>query len=128
MNEFKEMLKEAFVGEEPYDPSPGREALLASLRKLEGRDRTLRWMMWFAVTFMMAVAVWAGWSFFQAEESDVRELVLYATLFAFACQGIGWAKMFLFTTQKDLSVLKELKRVQMMMLQHQPSGSGRDNG
>ena len=116
MNEFKEMLKEAFLGEQPYDPTPGREVLLSSLRQLEARERTLRWMLWFAVGFMSLVAFGAGWFFWKAtEDTSVKDLILLATSFLFACQAIGWAKMFLFTTQKDLSVLKELKRVQMML-------------
>ncbi len=38
MNEFAEMLKEAFVGEEPFDARPGREALQASIRKYDARS------------------------------------------------------------------------------------------
>ena len=44
-------------------------------------------------------------------------LILYATIFLWASYGIGWAKMFLFSTQKSLSMLKELKRVQLTWLE-----------
>ncbi len=118
MNEFTEMIKEAFVGEAPYDPSPGREALQTSIRRFERRDRTLRFMMWFAVTFMSVVAVWSGWSFWKSgPEESTKMLILYATVFLWASYGIGWAKMFLFSMQKNLSMLKELKRVQLTWLE-----------
>lgn len=113
-NEFTEMIKEAFVGEEPYESSPGREALLASIRSFEARDRTMRLLVWFVVTFMAALAAWAGWKF--ASESSTKMLILYATVFLWGMQGVGWAKMFLFSTQKSLSMLKELKRVQLTIL------------
>lgn len=116
MSEFTEMIKEAFLGEEPYDPSPGRAELEASIRRFEARDRTLRFMMWFAVTFMTVVCVWAAWSFFAAApETSTKKLILYAVLFLWGSEGIGWSKMFLFSTQKSLGVMKELKRVQLML-------------
>ena len=70
MNQFQEMLKEAFMGEEPFDASPGRAALEASIRKFEQRDRTLRYMIWFAVIFMSAVCGWAAWSFFSSDDAS----------------------------------------------------------
>ena len=117
MNQFQEMLKEAFMGEEPFDPSPGREALEASIAKFEGRDRTLRIMLWFNVALMTGVCVWAVRGFFLADEGATRDLVLYATVFLFGSQAIGWAKMFLFTTQQSLSLRKELKRAQLTLLE-----------
>jgi len=120
MNDFTELLKEAFVGEEPYDPHPARADVQAALHRFESRDRTLRYMMWFAVAFMTAVAAWSAWRFFASgDEATTRELILYAALFLWANVGVGWAKMFLFTTQKHLSILKELKRVQLLILDAQ---------
>lgn len=116
MNDFTEMLKEAFVGEEPYDPSPARADLESAMRRFERRDRTLRYLLWFAVAFMTAVLAWAAWSFWRAgSEASTRELLLYAVLFLWGSQGVGWAKMLLLTTQKHLSILKELKRVQLAL-------------
>lgn len=118
MNEFKALLREAFLGEEPFDPAPGRAALLASARSLEDRERVLRRLMWLAVTLMTAVAAWGAWSFFTAGDgASVKRLVLAATAFLFGVQGVGTLKMSLFSLQKDLSVLKELKRVQLMLLE-----------
>ena len=118
MSDFTEMIKEAFVGEEPYDPTPGRAAIEESIRKFERRDRTLRFLMWFVVTFMVAVGIWAAWQFWHADAGEsTKMLLLYAVAFLFAGQAVGWAKMFLFSMQKDLSVLKELKRLQLIMLE-----------
>lgn len=117
MNQFQEMLKEAFMGEEPFDASPGRAALEASIRKFEQRDRTLRYMIWFAVIFMSAVCGWAAWSFFSSDDASAKSLILYATLFLFASQAIGWAKMFLFSTQQSFSLQKELRRAQLTWLE-----------
>ncbi len=118
MSQFQEMLKEAFLGAEPFDPSPGREALEASIRKFEQRDRTLRRMLWFAVLFMSVLCYWAGWRLLTAEpEVSTKSLIVYATLFLFATQAIGWAKLFLFSTQQSLSLQKELKRTQLFLLE-----------
>ena len=118
MNEFKEILKEAFVGEEPYDPSPDRGRLQAAIRAFEARDRILRWMLWFAVTFMSVVAVWAAWSFASADaETSTKSLVLYATAFLFASTCVGYAKLMLFTAQRGFSIMKELKRTQLTLLE-----------
>ena len=117
MNEFKEMIKEAFLGEEPYDPSPGRAAIEESIHKFERRDRTMRFLMWFVVAFWGLIGTWAAWSFWHADSAtSTKMLLLYTAAFLFAAQAIGWAKMFLFSIQKDLSVLKELKRVQLTLL------------
>lgn len=116
MSEFTEIIKEAFLGEEPYDPRPGRAQLEESIRKFEARERTLRYLLWFAVTFMTAVSIGSAWAFLTSEpDTSTKRLILYGVLFLFACQSIGWSKMFLFSSQKALSVMKELKRIQLML-------------
>lgn len=117
MSEFTEIIKEAFLGEEPFDPSPGRAKLEESIRSFESRERTLRYLLWFAVLFMTAVSVASAWAFLASgPDTSTKELILYAALFLFAGQSIGWSKMFLFSTQKTLGVMKELKRVQLMLV------------
>ena len=119
MNEFKKMLEEAFLGEEPYDLHPSRAELESALRKFEQRDRTMRRMLWFAVVFMAAVAVASAWTFLEAGADDAKRLIFCATLFLWANVGVGWAKMFLFQTQQHLTVLKELKRVHLAVLEEE---------
>lgn len=118
MNDFQEMIREAFAGEKPYDPSPDRGALEAAIRSFERRDRIMRLLMWFAVTAMTVLAVWSGWSFAVADDAtSVKTLILYATVFLWASFGIGLAKLMLFTTQRGFSIMKELKRAQLIWLE-----------
>ena len=116
MSEFSEMLKEAFVGEEPFDPQPGREALDASVKKFDRRMRTVQVMVWLAVTFMGVVCVWSAVAFFRARDDGGSALVLYAVVFLWAQAGIGFLKMWLIVMQNHIRTMKELKRVQMMLL------------
>ena len=127
MNEFTRMIQEAFVGAEPFDPSPGREALRASLEQFERRDRVVRVLSWFMVTAMSVFAVWGIWGFWTTPpEAGTKPLLAYATLVLFGVHGIGFAKMFLFNTQKHLSILKELKRVQLALALQDEEANGGD--
>ena len=117
MSEFTDLIKEAFVGEEPYDPKPGREDLEAAIRKFENRDRTMRFLTWFAVTFQSAVLVFSIWKFWTADEATTspKTLIIYATLSVWAMIAIGFMKTSLFTTQLGLGLRKDLKRLQLQL-------------
>ena len=117
MNEFTEMIREAFLGEEAYDPTPGREALEESIRRFESRDRVVRLLSWFMVTAMSVVMFWAAWRFWKTDAQSSKALVGYATLVLAASGGVGFGKMFLFNVQSDLKVMKEIKRTQLMLLE-----------
>ena len=116
MSEFNKLLSEAFAGLAPYDHSPSRAELKASLEAFRSRDRTLRRMLWFAVAFMTGVSGVGGALFFSAEGGEVRPLVLGATLFLFAMFAISWAKLFLFLSQQHLTVMRELKFIQLHLV------------
>ncbi len=117
MNEFAEMLKEAFVGEEPFDPRPGREALQASIRKYDARMKTVRYMAIFAVSFMSIVCVYSFiWLLRAPDETSTRVLLIDAIVFGWALGGIGFSKMWFAMMHNDIGLRKELRRVQMMML------------
>jgi len=116
MSEFTNLLKEAFAGAEPYDPSPGRAALEEAIRGYRRRERLLRGLLWFAVAAATGLCAWAAWDFIASgEEAGVRRLLLDAVLFLFGAQAIGWAKMFLFHSQQNLAIQTELKRVELML-------------
>ena len=116
MSEFADMIKEAFVGEEPYDPAPGRRDLEASIRKFDSRDRTMRFLTWFAVTFMGVVFFVAGWKFWTADaETSTKSLILYATISLWAMIGIGFMKSMLFNIQASLGLRKDIKRLQLTL-------------
>jgi hypothetical protein len=118
MNEFSQMIKEAFAGEEPYRTDLGRQALEESIRRFERRDRAVRLMSWFAVAFMSAVTIWAVVAFVRApQDASLKELLVYAAAFLWSMMGVGWMKMFLALMQNDIGIRKELKRVQLLMLE-----------
>jgi hypothetical protein len=120
---FAHMLREAFAGPEPFDPAPGRAALKAALREFERRDRVLRVLTWGTVLFMTLLAGWAAWSFAHAPaDADAKRLLLYAVVFLFATAGIGFGKLWLFTAQSQLALQRDLKRLELTLLQ--PGSAG----
>lgn len=120
MSEFKDMLKEAFRDDAPFDPSPGRAVLDASVQKFERRMRTVRWMAFFAVTFMSVVMVAGLWLLLDAsDDASARTVVLYGALFVWGYVGIGFAKGWFAIMHNHIGTMKELKRVQMMLLERE---------
>jgi hypothetical protein len=117
MSEFAEILKEAFVGEAPFDPHPGEEVLRASIDKFDRRLRTVRFMTWFAVGFMGAAMALAVVMFLRAPpDASAKVLTAWAGLFLWAMAGIGFAKHWFAMMQNDIGLRKELKRTQLMIL------------
>ena len=117
MNEFTSMIREAFLGEEPFDANPGRQAIQLAIEKFERRDRVIRLLSWFCVAFMGGVALWAGLSFWKADETtSPKQLILYATLFLCAFGGVGFGKLMLFSLQANFAVMRELKRTHLALL------------
>ncbi len=119
MSDFRNLIKEAFVDAEPFDPSPGREALQSSVDKFNRRMRTVRWMSWaVSVPFMTVVMIWALISLLQApEDTSTSTLILYGVFFVWASTGVGFVKGWFAMTQNHILVMKELKRTQLMMLE-----------
>ena len=122
MSELNKLLAEAFAGLEPIDPSPSRADVQRSLHAFKERDRILRWMLWFAVLFMTGVCVAGGALFYGAEAEDVRTQILGAVLFLFGMTAISWAKMVLFQSQQHFTVLRELKLIQLRLLDAEDEG------
>lgn len=121
MSEFGSFLKEAFVDAEPFDPDPGREALRSSVEKFTRRMRMVRWMAWgLAVPFMTAVMIWSLVSLLGASaETDTSTLFLYGMLFVWSSTGVGFVKGWFAMMQNHIVVMKELKRVQLMLVERQ---------
>jgi hypothetical protein len=120
---FARMLKESLAGMS-FDPAPGREALEAGLREFERRERALRLLAWGTVGAMALLAAWAAWSFLSAPaDAGVKRLVLDATLFLWASLGIAFGKLWLFTTQAQLATQRELKRLELALLDARKGGA-----
>lgn len=118
MSEFTEMIKEAFVGEEPFDARPGRDVLQASIRKLETRMRTVRFMTWFAVAFFSVVWIYClVWLLRAPDTATTRQLVIYGVLMVWGFSGVGFGKFWFAMMHNDIGLRKEIKRTQLMMLE-----------
>ena len=113
---FARMLEESLTGLR-FDPAPGRAALEAGLREFARRDRALRFLAWGTVGAMSLLAAWAAWSFLSAPaDASAKRLVLDATLFLWASLGVAFGKLWLFTAQAQLATQRELKRLELALL------------
>ena len=115
MNEFGELLREFFKGERSLEPETDRAALEESRRGFDRRMRTVRTMTWTAVAFMTGVMVWAGAGLLGDSLSGQR-LAIRATLVLLALVAIGLQKLWLIVMQNQTAVMKELKRIQIRMI------------
>jgi len=124
MSQFGELLKEAFVDTEPFDPNPDKEAVEASVRKFTRRMKTIRWMAIVAVSFMTAVFVWAAVSFVSASvDTATKTLLLYFGAAMFGMVGIAFSKTWFALMLNHVALMKELKRIQLMMLEQNARGA-----
>ena len=118
MSEFAEMLKEAILGDEPYRPDAGREALEASVKKFEARMRAVRFMTIVMVTFATAVFVTGLVLFLGAgPEAAVRDLLIYTGLFFFGLMCVGMGKMWFAMMHNHIALMKELKVTQIRIVE-----------
>ena len=129
MTEFGEMIKEALLGEEPLEMHPAKETLERSVRKFEKRMRTVRFMAMFAVTFMSIVAVWVGVVFARApEDTSTKTLLIYVAVFFWAFSVIGFGKMWFAMMQNDIGIRKEIKRMEVLLLELREETRARPGG
>ena len=118
MSEFSELLKEAFAGAEPFDAHPGREDLDAAVARFERRDRTVRGLAWTAVALLTVPVVWAVHGLaVAAPDAAPKGLVVKAVVLICGMSAIGFMKAFLYDMRNHLDQMKELKRVQMLLLE-----------
>lgn len=116
MSEFKELLKEAFAGAEPFDEHPGQDDLRQAVSRFEQRDLIVRILGWTAVTLATAAVVWSVYAFFTApDDASARTLLVPAVVFIWGMSAIGWMKGFIFIMQNHLASMKELKRIQLLL-------------
>jgi len=117
MSEFATLIKEALIGDEPFAAMPGREAVEASIRQFERRMRTIRRMTWTGVSLMFAVVVFAIVGFVRLDESaSVRSIMIYLGLFIWGNVGVAMAKLWFATAHDNIALMKELKRVQILII------------
>ena len=118
MSEFKDLVTEALLGDEPYEPDRGRAELEQSVRRFERRERTFRHMAWFAILFGGAVLWYGVWGLWHADEATSLKLLFVHALLIFAGgTQIAFMKQWLFRVQDHLSMMKEIKATQLLMIE-----------
>ena len=117
MNEFLELLKEAFYKAEPFEAHPQQKELQRSVVQFERRVKVVRWMTWLPVTFMGVVLTIVLVSFFRlGDDASTKTLLIHAVLFLFSMLAIGSQKVWMCIMHNHYATMKELKRVQMLLL------------
>lgn len=116
MSEFREMLREALIGDEPFQEQKNEAHLRAAVERYDRRMKTVRFMAWFPVGFMGLVVAVCVWRFAVTEPAEVKALLAYTALFVFAMTAIGWSKLWLMVMHNHIESQKELVRVQMLLL------------
>ena len=120
MSEFGDMLKEALMGDEPFRAAPERDALEESVRKFERRVKAVRFMAFFAVTFMTLVVLAGLVPLLRADEATSgRSLAIYVILILFGGMGISFGKLWFAMMLNHIALIKELKVVQLRLLMPQ---------
>lgn len=127
MSEYLNIIKESLIGlDEPTDPERGaeREALRASLERFDRRERAMRAFAWFTVAAMSLLWGWSIYAFFDApEDESPKWLIAYAAAFLFAANGIWVGKELVLRSQNHTRVMKELFRVQLLVLERSASAT-----
>jgi len=117
LNEFGEMLKEALAGEAPLDPRPTPESLEASMRKFDQRSRAMRRLTFLGLAFMGTLSILTVVGVLRTPaDASPRTLALYLMAFGFTFSAVGSMKFWLFLMQNDIAHRKELRRIELMIL------------
>lgn len=118
MSEFAEILKEAFVNDAPFDPDTDRASAEALLRKFENRMRTIRRMTTLLVGGMFLVLVYCLVGFLRLPaDAAVKTQVTYLGAFIWAAGGITIGKLWFAMMHNHIATMKEMKRIELMMLE-----------
>ncbi len=97
------------------EPNLAEEALIA----FRGRHRWLSTAALILSFALFGAAVWAGWHFYAAEA--MREQLLWGALTMWAMLSIGFLKIWFWIEMQTNRVLRELKRVELMLATRQPT-------
>jgi hypothetical protein len=114
MKNFEDKLREAIDQVTGYDPSKEekiREILTESFR---GKNRMLSAIAWAYVTAFVILAIICAVMFFRS--SSERDWILYAALFVVLNTDIVLIKLWFWQRWTRNSVLRELKQMEMRML------------
>ena len=117
MSEFMELWKEALYKTEPFDVEPQRQQLEQSIQQFNRRLAVVRWMTLIPIVFMTGLGVWSAVSFLNLPQTASAKAVLLPVAgFLIAIMTIGMQKYWMMMMHNHLATMKELKRVQLMVL------------
>jgi hypothetical protein len=117
MSEIGDLVREAFLGEDVFPEDRSRSAMEESLKKFDRRMNLARLLSFFAVLVLFSAGVWSAVSFFSADDdAPVRDLILYGAVFVAANVGVSFGKLWYILMQNQTHILKEVKRVQIAVL------------
>ena len=109
MTDFREMLREALLEDEPYREEPGRETIERSVDAFRTRMRSVRLLGLVLVAGPGVLFVAGLYLFFGpgAEDDTTRILGALVGLFGMGCSGMG--KMWFHQMVSHVQGMKELK-------------------
>lgn len=119
MKDLDEKIKAA-LGNQSERPELGEEPNLAEelLIAFQGRNRFANVMAVIFSVGALAVAVWSGLRFYEATE--VRVQLLWGGLCLFTVLFISFMKVWMWMEMHSNRVLREIKRVELLLLQKLP--------
>ena len=117
IREFKNMIREAMLGEEPFAPDPGRAALENAVRSYEDRMSMMRKVTWLLmVPFGAAVFGTGIWLLSQTDaETTTREWMIYGLMALFGYMIVGFGKLWFLLMQNHFSLMREVKAAQIQI-------------
>ncbi|MGI9601167.1 MAG: DUF6768 family protein [Acidimicrobiales bacterium] len=117
MSDFGAFVRESLVGSPGLGPGPEEESLDDRVAILDVRMKTVRSILWLGVTVMAVVAVAMIVLLVGADSTtDTKWLVLYGSVFVAAMLAIAMVKLWHFHMQADTANLKEILRLQAMVV------------
>ena len=115
MNKIDQMIAEALAEEDRTIVAETQElGLFAQMAgQYHGRNAWVNWLSTLALFAYAALALWSAWKFFTA--ADVMAVAFWGILLAVAILAIGMIKLYLLSKIETDRVLRELKRVELML-------------
>lgn len=117
MSDLFDFVREYLVGEKPSEPERSRAALDSAVNRYTRRMASIRALSWFQVALSTAFFFFGIWLLFTADgASSPREVGIALAIFLFGGIGVMFGKTALLISQYHTATQKELKRIQIRVL------------
>jgi len=115
MDKLDQMIEAALAEEDRAILEETRELgfFTQFTRQLAGPNAWVNWLVTAAIFAYVALAFWAGWKFYIATEALYA--VKWGILAAVAIMAIAMLKLYLFQKMEADRVIRQLKRVELML-------------